>query len=92
MFNQKKDLEGVHLEGSDESVYEDDGREELLKNDAINPEEEGFMQGYDREETVVCGFCKTPLVNPEEAVEKILNNKIFRFCSEDCVREFEEDM
>ncbi|MBW2991385.1 hypothetical protein KY348_06825 [Candidatus Woesearchaeota archaeon] len=31
-------------------VYDDQGRESLMKNDEISPEEEAFMAGYDREE------------------------------------------
>jgi len=34
---------------SDEkNVYEKDVREELVEGDEITPEEEGFMQGYDK--------------------------------------------
>ncbi|MFH1400257.1 MAG: hypothetical protein ABIH41_01945 [Nanoarchaeota archaeon] len=33
-----------------EGVYDDDEREELVKNDEITPEEEAFMQGYEEEE------------------------------------------
>ncbi|MFH1770352.1 MAG: hypothetical protein ABH828_02230 [archaeon] len=32
-----------------ESVYNDEGREELVKDDEISPEEEAFMAGYDAE-------------------------------------------
>lgn len=30
-----------------EGVYDDNNREEMMKNDEISPEEEAFMQGYD---------------------------------------------
>ena len=30
-----------------ESVYDDGGREELVEDDEISPEEEAFMAGYD---------------------------------------------
>lgn len=33
-----------------ESVYNDDGREELIEDDEISPQEEAFMAGYDEEE------------------------------------------
>ncbi|NQU97896.1 hypothetical protein HQ533_00355 [Candidatus Woesearchaeota archaeon] len=88
---EKSELKEIKPE-NESTVYEDEGRKNLLDSDAIDAEEEGFMQGYDREETVVCGFCKKPLVNSKEAVEKELNNKIHRFCSESCLQEFEEDM
>ncbi|MGV8162730.1 MAG: hypothetical protein ACP5N2_05370 [Candidatus Nanoarchaeia archaeon] len=30
-----------------EEVYDDDAREDLVDNDEISPEEEGFMSGYE---------------------------------------------
>ncbi len=33
-----------------ESVYNDGGREELIEDDEISPEEEAFMAGYDADE------------------------------------------
>ena len=30
-----------------EGVYDDEGREEMMRNDEISPEEEAFMQGYE---------------------------------------------
>ncbi|MFC2134864.1 hypothetical protein ACFLTH_09620 [Bacteroidota bacterium] len=33
-----------------ESVYNDEGREELVEDDEISPEEEAFMAGYDSHE------------------------------------------
>jgi len=31
----------------DESIYDEEGREEQIEDDEISPEEEGFMRGYD---------------------------------------------
>jgi len=90
MFKDK--LNDIEKPLKEESVYEDEGREELVNSDAMEPEEEGFMQGYDSDETVLCGFCRKPIINPEETMEKIMNNKIHRFCSESCLLEFEEDV
>ena len=33
-----------------ESVYNDEGREELVEDDEISPEEQAFMAGYDSQE------------------------------------------
>ncbi|MBN1646251.1 hypothetical protein JW868_04395 [Candidatus Woesearchaeota archaeon] len=33
-----------------DTVYDDDGREEMATNDEISPEEEAFMKGYDEAE------------------------------------------
>ncbi len=35
-------------QGLDE-VYDDDAREDLVENDEISPEEEGFMAGYEEQ-------------------------------------------
>ncbi|MBN1155994.1 hypothetical protein JXA85_00115 [Candidatus Woesearchaeota archaeon] len=35
---------------SEENVYKEKKREELVDNDEISPGEEGFMEGYDSEE------------------------------------------
>jgi hypothetical protein len=42
-------FEDEEQEGS-QGVYGDEGREDLMGNDEISPEEEAFMSGYDTEE------------------------------------------
>lgn len=32
-----------------DEVYDDTGREDLVENDEISPEEEGFMAGYEQQ-------------------------------------------
>ena len=39
--------EGYEEEKEEDSVYEKEGRDELVDDDAIKPEEQGFMKGYD---------------------------------------------
>jgi len=40
-----------HSDGeSEENVYSEDVREDLVDSDEISPEEEGFMAGYDEAE------------------------------------------
>ena len=34
----------------EENVYKKKSREELVDNDEISPEEEGFMEGYEEDE------------------------------------------
>jgi hypothetical protein len=34
-------------EEEEENVYDEEGREELVDSDEIDPEEEGFMKGYE---------------------------------------------
>ena len=38
-----KDEDGEEYEG----VYDGEGREEMVRNDEMTPEEEAFMSGYD---------------------------------------------
>lgn len=37
-------------EQENENVYNQGGREDMVDNDEISPEEEGFMKGYDDSE------------------------------------------
>ncbi|MFC1648930.1 hypothetical protein ACFL1B_05725 [Nanoarchaeota archaeon] len=34
-------------DAEDKEVYDDEGREDLLKDDEISPEEQAFMAGYE---------------------------------------------
>ena len=34
-------------EEKEETIYDEEGREELVEDGGISPEEAGFMQGYD---------------------------------------------
>ena len=41
-------MEDENYEDGDlDEVYDDEGREDLVENDEISPEEEGFMMGYE---------------------------------------------
>ena len=91
MYEKLDKLEEPIIE-NDESIYEDKGRENLLDSDAIDAEEAGFMQGYEEEDLAICNFCKKPLTSTEDIVENIVNNKTNKFCSEVCLKEFEENM
>jgi len=37
-------------EDNEDSIYEEDGREDLVDADGMSAEEEGFMRGYDEAE------------------------------------------
>ena len=36
------------VEETEETVYDEEGRNEMVDDAEISPEEEGFMQGYDK--------------------------------------------
>jgi|TARA_B100001971_G_C18109956_1_gene493618 hypothetical protein len=39
--------EEEYNEKEDETVYDEEGREDLVDDDELSPEEEGFMKGYE---------------------------------------------
>ena len=39
--------EGEDKEEKEETIYDEEGREELVEDGGISPEEAGFMKGYD---------------------------------------------
>lgn len=45
---KEDEYEGKEKEKKDEdSVYDKEGREELIEGDEVSPEEEAFMKGYE---------------------------------------------
>jgi len=40
--------EGQEEEKEEETVYDEEGREELVDSGEMSPEEAGFMQGYEK--------------------------------------------
>ncbi len=70
----------------EEDVYSEEGREKLVEDDEIDSWEAGFSEGEEGEDAV-CDNCKKVLgKNP---VEKRINEKMHKFCSDKCVAEFE---
>lgn len=51
LFKEVTSIANMEYDNSEEdqinSVYSDESREDLVDNDEISPEEEGFMMGYD---------------------------------------------
>ncbi len=83
--------EEMRLGMLEEDVYSDEGREELLEDDEINPDEEGFMLGYmEGDKLVKCARCGKVIV--DDAVEKEISGKIFNFCSDECTKFFEPEI
>lgn len=66
-----------------EEIYEDEGREEMIENEEISAEEEGFMKGYEEDESPTeCARCHKLL--GRNFVESEIDNETLRFCSEKC--------
>ncbi|MCX6802684.1 MAG: TRASH domain-containing protein [Candidatus Diapherotrites archaeon] len=72
------------------SDEEDEGSEEESEDDEdVNPEEAGFMQGYERGDTTECANCGEE-IEKETAVKKKLKGKLKYFCCDECREEFIE--
>ncbi len=81
----KQDIESGRKEGD---VYTEEGREELVEEDAISDQEEGFVKGYEAEEKIAfCNECGKVLVD-EKFIEMEIEDETLRFCSEECAEEY----
>lgn len=80
----------VEIGYKEEDVYSDEGRADLVEDDEITPEEEGFMEGaeYDGQQAK-CANCGK-MLGKENTVEKQIEGEVKWFCSEHCVEKFEE--
>lgn len=80
-----------HEEESD--IYSDEGREELVEDDAIEPWEEGFMKGADgMGKDAKCRNCGKIFMGPDSVVEAEIENKVMRFCSPECVEKYQKKL
>lgn len=69
----------------------DPSGEQLLDEGSISSEEEAFMRGYsDEDEVVACAECGTAL--REKVVIKSFEGEKYKFCCEDCAKEYEEGL
>ncbi|MBI2668393.1 hypothetical protein HYX14_00985 [Candidatus Woesearchaeota archaeon] len=70
---------------------EDEFVEEVEEQVAdVVEEEDGFMQGYTKDEEVEeCAECGTA-VTKEKKVMKSITEEEYAFCSKDCAKDFEE--
>ena len=59
-----KEEPGSEAEEGEETIYDEEGRKELVDDDEISGKEEGFMMGYDQAEEE--GYKKKSKEEPEE--------------------------
>ncbi|MBW2988108.1 hypothetical protein DRJ48_00885 [Candidatus Woesearchaeota archaeon] len=76
----------------DESdIYSDNSRDELVEDDEMSPEEEGFMKGFESDsKSVYCAQCKKIIIDPDDAIEGEIDGEIYLFCSEECYLKFQK--
>jgi len=73
-----------------DDVYSKEGREDLVENDEISPEEEGFMQGeHDGGQGAKCRKCGKILM--DDFIERKKGDEILRFCCEECSEKYMEE-
>lgn len=90
-FKKKRNKDNILLDmdtgDADEDVYREEARGELVEDDEISPEEEGFMEGYEHgEQMSKCARCDRVLT--DDFIEEKINGKVHRFCSESCAERF----
>jgi len=72
----------------EENVYDD--AEELVDDDEISGEEEGFMDGYNKEKGALeCDNCGNILTG--KPVLKEIDDAMHKFCSKKCSKEYQAD-
>jgi hypothetical protein len=85
-----EELEEVQEEQMGGDVYNEEALDEEMDDDEINPEEEGFMRGYDRESVLRCDQCGNELGDAFSSLE--VEGHLYRFCSKKCKQDFQDQM
>ncbi|MEK6950863.1 MAG: hypothetical protein AABX13_04035 [Nanoarchaeota archaeon] len=76
----------------DDEYTEKDHQEEELEEEIFDEEEEGFIQGYEKEEEVEeCAECGLAIKEKRKVLREIEGEE-YAFCSITCADEFEETM
>lgn len=91
-MEEKDDIRADMESGEkEETVYDDTGREKLMEDDEISPEEEGFMEGAEEDgEQGKCANCGAALMDAESTFETKLDGKTYWFCSDHCLEKYKE--
>lgn len=85
----EKKKEEIEQGEKDEDIYSREGREKLEEDAEIEPWEEGFMEGaVDDGQQGKDALTGEPLMDAEDVVEAEIDDKIYRFVSEENARKF----
>ena len=88
--SEEKSEEMEHGE-KNEDVYTEEGREKLVEDGEISPEEEGFMEGAAQAGQLgKDALTGEPLMDVEDVVETEIDGKVYRFVSEENAQKFRE--
>lgn len=86
----EEDAPESEIDNEKEGVYSDEERSELIEDDEITAEEEGFMEGADLAGShAKCANCGK-MLTPATTIEKEIEGEVKWFCSEHCIEKFEE--
>ena len=87
----KVDEEALDEEDLNEDIYNDKTAEELEENDEISIEEQGFMEGANKQgQLAKDALTGEPLINHKKIIELKLNGKMYRFNSQKNTDKFKE--
>ncbi len=79
------------MEEKEQDIYSKEGREKLVEDGEITPEEDGFMQGESNEgQDAKCRNCGTALLDEKKIVEKVIKEEKCLFCCDKCAEEYSE--
>jgi len=72
----------------DEDVYTEEGREELLEDDAVSDVEQAWSEGAEgKGHKGVCAHCGKPLSQEEDEVtERKIDGELVWFCCDKCAK------
>ena len=74
-----------------EDVYTEEGRENLVEDDEISPEEEGFMEGANASGQLgKDALTGEPLMDVEDVVEAEIDGRLYRFVNAENAQKFRE--
>lgn len=89
---EDKELE-MELGEAEETVYDSAGRNELVEDDEIDPWEEGFMEGAEKDgQRGKCAYCGGALVDRENVYEKTVEGERRYYCSSEHAEKDETDL
>ena len=80
--------EAIHEGEMDSDTSTEAGREELMENDEISPDEEAFSEGAEETgEKGNCAYCGKPLSQDKKnVIEKEIDGETVWFCCNACAR------
>ncbi len=74
-----------------EDVYSEEGREKLVEDGEISPEEEGFMEGANASGQLgKDALTGEPLMDVEDVVEAEIDGRLYRFVNAENAQKFRE--